>query len=69
MRDTIFYRNYGIEYNFYGQGEYSVFFAGDDVIFNTITEAEDFVDKIISEREDFDKKIREYNQFLCKKVV
>lgn len=41
------YRGYVIEYNFYGQNEYTVQYCGDDVFFNTEEEAKDFIDKIV----------------------
>ena len=41
---TIVYKNSFIEYNFYGQGEYSVQYCGDDFIFNTLEEAKVFID-------------------------
>lgn len=42
----IIYKNYAIEYNFYGQGEYSVFYMGDDLIFNSVKEAKKFIDSL-----------------------
>ena len=36
--------NYWIEYDFYGEGEYSVQVDGDDVIFKTLEEAREFID-------------------------
>lgn len=42
---------YDIEYNFYGWGEYSVNYLGDDVIFKTKKEAEDFIKEIEQEEE------------------
>ena len=44
------YKGYDIEYDFYGQGEYSVFFEGDDVIFHTELEAMNFIDEQVEER-------------------
>ena len=41
-----FYNGYSIEYNFYGQNEYSVQYCGDDVIFNSLTEAKKFIDSL-----------------------
>jgi len=38
------YKGYYIEYNFYGKGEYTVQYEGDDVWFNTIKEAKEFID-------------------------
>lgn len=40
------YKGYSIEYNFYGEGEYSVQYCGDDVVFNTEQEAKDFIDEV-----------------------
>lgn len=31
-----------IEYDFYGDGEYSVQFCGDDILFSTLKEAQEF---------------------------
>ena len=42
-----YYKNTPIEYNFYGQGEYSVQYRGDDILFNSIEDAEKFIDDII----------------------
>lgn len=38
------YRDFFIEHNFYGRGEYTVDYCGDDVMFNTIDEAKAFID-------------------------
>lgn len=40
------YKGYYIEFNIYGQKEYSVQYCGDDVIFKTEKEAKDFIDEI-----------------------
>ena len=40
------YKGYYIEFNFYGRNEYSVQFLGDDIIFPTEQEAEEFIDSI-----------------------
>lgn len=40
------YKGYGIDYNIYGAGEYSVQYCGDDVIFSTEEEAKRFIDEI-----------------------
>ena len=42
-----FYRGYCITFNFYGGGEYSVQYCGDDVEFYTLQDAEKFIDSII----------------------
>lgn len=44
--NTIEYKGYYIEYNFYGRKEYSVQYCGDDVIFNTCKDAKHFIDMI-----------------------
>ena len=40
------YKNVDIMYNFYGEGEYSVQYCGDDYIFKTEKEAEKFIDSL-----------------------
>ena len=40
------YKGYYIEYNFYGNNEYSVQYCGDDLIFNTEDEAKQFIDEV-----------------------
>ena len=40
------YKGYYIEYNIYGQKEYTVQYNGDDVFFQTEQEAKDFIDKL-----------------------
>lgn len=40
------YKGYGIDYDIYGDGEYSVQYCGDDFMFSTIAEAEEFIDDI-----------------------
>ena len=42
--ETIEYKGYYIEYNFYGTGEYTVQYCGDDIEFNTEKEARQFID-------------------------
>ena len=44
-----YYKGYDIEYNFYGENEYSVQYCGDDVIFDTEEEAIEFIDGIVGE--------------------
>lgn len=44
---TITYKNYSIEYNFYGKGEYTVFYEGDDLYFRTLKEAKAFIDTLV----------------------
>lgn len=36
--------SYYIEYDFYGREEYSVQYCGDDIIFDTLEEAQAFID-------------------------
>ena len=40
------YKGYYIEHNFYGMGEYSVQFCGDDIMFDTEDEAKAFIDEV-----------------------
>lgn len=40
------YKGYYIEFNFYGKGEYTVQYCGDDVWFNTEEKAKEFIDGI-----------------------
>ena len=47
LGETVEYKGYTVEYNFYGNGEYSVQYDGDDVIFNTAEEAKDFIDSVV----------------------
>lgn len=42
----ITYKNYDIEYNFYGMKEYSVQYEGDDLMFDTVEDAKKFIDNI-----------------------
>lgn len=39
------YKGYPIEHNFYGRGEYTVQFEGDDVLFDQIEDAKKFIDE------------------------
>ena len=48
-KDMEEYRGYFIERNFYGHGEYSVEYCGEDVIFRTLVEAKEFIDEITEE--------------------
>lgn len=43
------YNGYDIDFNIYGQNEYSVQYCGDDVMFQTIDEAKAFIDKVNEE--------------------
>lgn len=40
------YKGYGIDFNIYGRNEYSVQIDGDDIIFNTLKEAKNYIDNI-----------------------
>lgn len=40
------YKGYAIENDFYGLGEYSVQYCGDDILFETMYEAKMFIDEI-----------------------
>lgn len=40
------YKGYAIEFDFYGEGEYSVQYCGDDVMFKTMDEAKKFIDEV-----------------------
>lgn len=40
------YKGYGIDFNIYGQNEYSVQYCGDDFMFQTLEEAKRFIDSI-----------------------
>ncbi len=42
----LYYKGYYIEINLYGTGEYTVYYNGDDVWFDSIAEAKDFIDEI-----------------------
>lgn len=53
MKDGfIRYKGYDIEYNFYGKGEYTVQYQGDDVWFKTEQEAKKFIDEISGIKDD-----------------
>ena len=47
--NSISYKGFDIEKNFYGAGEYSVQYIGDDVIFPTEEEAMSFIDAVSRE--------------------
>lgn len=40
------YGGYWIAQNFYGNGEYTVQYNGDDVVFDTLEEAKAFIDEM-----------------------
>lgn len=53
MKDGfIRYKGYDIEHNFYGKGEYTVQYQGDDVWFKTEQEAKKFIDEISGIKDD-----------------
>ena len=41
------YKGYDIEFDFYGEGEFSVQYCGDDLLFKTMDEAKVFIDEVI----------------------
>ena len=41
------YKGYYIEYNFYDKNEYTVQYCGDDIWFDTIQQAKEFIDSIV----------------------
>lgn len=44
----ITYKGYDIDFDVYGQEEYTVFFEGDDLYFNTLSEAKSFIDSMLA---------------------
>lgn len=40
------YKKYAIDFNVYGENEYSVQYDGDDILFATINDAKAFIDSI-----------------------
>ena len=42
------YKGYDISYNFYGRGEYTVQYCGDDVLFHSEDDAKAFIDRIVA---------------------
>ena len=40
------YKGYDIEFNFYNKKEYTVFYCGDDIIFDDLESAKEFIDSI-----------------------
>jgi hypothetical protein len=57
--NIIKYKGYLIEKDFYGQGEYTVQYMGDDVWFETLDAAKEFIDDIYDVESIEEKKIRE----------
>ena len=45
-RMSTVYKNYTIEYNLYGQNEYTVQYCGDDFFFKTERDAVNFIDSL-----------------------
>ena len=45
------YKGFQIEYDLYKQNEYTVQYNGDDVVFNSIDEAKQFIDEIVANNE------------------
>lgn len=43
---TTWYKGYGIDYNFYGNDEYSVQYCGDDYMFDSENTAKAFIDSV-----------------------
>ena len=41
------YKGFYIEKNLYGMGEYSVQYCGDDIIFDDVNDARDFIDSVV----------------------
>lgn len=41
------YKGFYIEKNIYGMGEYSVQYCGDDIIFDDVNDAKDFIDSVV----------------------
>lgn len=50
------YKGYSISHNFYGNGEYSVQFEGDDILFDTEEDAKAFIDRETNTNEKDDYK-------------
>ena len=50
--DPIEYKGYYIEHGFYGGNEYTVQYCGDDIEFNSVEDAKQFIDEV-SEQNDF----------------
>ena len=48
LYNLIEYKGYYIEYNFFGEHEYTVQYLGDDLVFTSEDEARAFIDAIVS---------------------
>lgn len=70
--DVIEYKGYCIEHGFYGGDEYTVQYDGDDVEFNSVEDAKQFIDEVseydLYEDIDSDKDIRNYAKELVKSI-
>ena len=70
--DVIEYKGYYIEHGFYGGDEYTVQYDGDDVEFNSVEDAKQFIDEVseddLYEDIDSDKDIRNYAKELVKSI-
>lgn len=60
------YKGYAIEKNFYGNGEYSVQYAGDDFIFASEEDAKKFIDEMKASEADTNLSAREYGKKYAK---
>lgn len=54
------YKGYGIDYNLYGNGEYSVQYLGDDVMFDSEEEAKEFIDTLFVPDDDMGESFMRY---------
>lgn len=46
MQKITIYKGYQIDFNIYGQNEYSVQYCGDDLLFNDLAAAKNFIDSL-----------------------
>lgn len=42
------YRQFNIEFNTYGKNEYTVQYEGNDVVFETLDDAKNFIDEVLA---------------------
>lgn len=49
--DSVQYKGWWIDCDFYGNGEFTVQANGDDCVFNTLEEAKEFIDQLEDEEE------------------
>jgi len=47
--ESLMYKKYVIGHNFYGKGEYTVLYNGDELWFDTLEEAKKFIEEIREE--------------------